>query len=71
MQLKGDYWWFVGPYFLKNYIECSLHQLLQISQIESYSNEYSDLLQGKKVSSFSRILNLKPTFKNNLIERLV
>ena len=70
MQLKGDYWWFVGPYFLKNYIEFSLYQLHQISQIELYSNEYSDLLQGKKVFSLSRVLNLKPTFKKNLIKRL-
>ena len=46
---------------MKNDTECSLHQLLQISQIKSYPNEYSDLLQGKRISSQSKTLNLTPT----------
>ena len=55
-------------YLEENDTECSLHQLLQISQIESYPNEYSNLLQGKRVSSQSKILNLAPIFKENSIK---
>ena len=42
--------------------ECSL----QITQFESYPNEYSNLLQAKKVPSESKILNLTPIFNKNL-----
>ena len=55
-------------YLTKNDIEFNLQQLLQISQIESYPNEYSDLLQGKRVSSQSKILDLTPIFNENLIK---
>ena len=53
---------------MKKYdIDYSLHQLFQISQIEPYPNEYSDLLKGKGVSSQSKILNLALIFNENLI----
>ena len=39
--------------------------MLQISKNESYLNEYSDLLQGKRVSSQSK---LTPIFNKNLIK---
>ena len=55
-------------YLTKNDIVCSLHQLPQISQTNSYPNEYSDLLHGKGVSSQSKILNLTPIFNENLIK---
>ena len=55
-------------YLEENDTECSLHQLQKISQIESYPNEYSNLLQGKRVSSQSKILNLAPIFKENSIK---
>ena len=42
--------------------------MLQLSQIDSYPNEYLDLLQGKGVSSQSKILNLTPIFNKNLIK---
>ena len=42
--------------------------MLQLSQIDSYPNEYLDLLQGKGVSSQSKILNLTPIFNENLIK---
>ena len=55
-------------YLTKNYVECSLQQLFQKSQIESYPNEYSDLLQAKRVSTPSKIINLTPIFNQNLIK---
>ena len=55
-------------YLTKNYVECSLHQLFQKSQVESYPNEYSDLLQAKRVSTPSKIINLTPIFNQNLIK---
>ena len=42
--------------------------MLQISQIESHPNEYSDLLKAKGVSSQSKILNLTPMFNEKLIK---
>ena len=55
-------------YLTKNYVECSLQQLFQKSQIKSYPNEYSDLLQAKRVSTPSKIINLTPIFNQNLIK---
>ena len=49
---------------MKNDRECSL----QIAQFEPYPNDYSNLLQAKRVSSKSKILNLTPIFNENLIK---
>ena len=65
---RGEKWRQNFNYLTKNDIECSLHQWLQISQTESYLNEYSNLSQGKRVSSQSKILNLTPIFNENLIQ---
>ena len=52
-------------YFTKNEIMQS-SPISPVSQIEPYPNAYSDLLQGKNVSTQSKLFNLKLIFNENL-----
>ena len=52
-------------YFTKNDIMQS-SPISPVSQIEPYPNAYSDLLQGKNVSTQSKLFNLTLIFNENL-----